>query len=123
MKKIILLSCILILMPLYVLAATINVPGDQPTLQAGIDASVDGDVVLLADGTYTGVGNYNVDLSGKSITVKSSGGAENCIIDCQQNGRGFMAYLGETVTFEGLTVNNGDAGEGNDGGGWFLNGG
>ena len=122
MKKIILLSCILIMMPLSVIAATItiNVPGVQPTIQAGIDAAKDGDIVLLADGTYTGDGNYNIDLKGKSITVKSSGGPENCIIDCQQNGRGFLVYLGETVTFEGLTVNNGDAGS-NDGGGIYAN--
>ncbi len=67
MKKIILLSFILTLLPLSVLAATIHVPGDQLNIQAGIDAAVDGDIVLLADGTYTGVGNYNIDFSGKSI--------------------------------------------------------
>ncbi len=120
MKKIILLSCLLILLPLSVLASTINVPSDQPTIQAGIDASVYGDIVLLADGTYTGPGNYNIDFKGRSITVKSSGGAENCIIDCQQNGRGFSVSNGETVTFEGLTVKNGDAGESNWGGGVYM---
>jgi len=108
MKKIILLSCILILMPLCAFATTINVPGDQPTIQAGIDAAVDGDIVLLADGTYTGVGNYNVDLKGRSITVKSSGGRDVCIVDCQGLGRGFFAYYGGvTMTLEGLTVKNG----------------
>ncbi len=122
MKKIILLSCILILLPISAFASEINVPVDQPTIQAGIDVAVDGDVVLLADDTYTGVGNYNIDLKGKSITVKSSGGAESCIIDCQQNGRGFLVYSGETVTFEGLTVKNGDAGDGNEGGGIYTNG-
>ncbi len=33
-------------------AATIHVPGDQPTIQAGIDAAVDGDIVLVAAGTW-----------------------------------------------------------------------
>ena len=120
MKKIILLSCILILLPLSVFAATINVPGDQSTIQAGIDAAVDGDIVLLAGGTYTGVGNYDVNFSGKSITLKSAN-RPDCIIDCQQNGRGFSLDSGETVTFEGLTVKNGDAGD-SEGGGIYANG-
>ena len=39
----------------------IHVPGDQPTIQAGIDAAEDGDIVLVADDTYTGDGNKNLD--------------------------------------------------------------
>ncbi len=118
-KALIFIGAILLFIPVYSLAATIMIPNDQPTIQAGIDASVNGDTVLLADGTYTGIGNYNIDFNGKSITVKSSGGAENCIIDCQQLGRGFLSYNGETVTFEGLTIKNGDAGEHNGGAIYF----
>ncbi len=34
------------------MAATIHVPGDQPTIQAGINAAIDGDVVEVACGDY-----------------------------------------------------------------------
>ena len=33
-------------------ATTINIPSDYTTIQEGIDASVDGDTVLIAEGTY-----------------------------------------------------------------------
>ena len=34
-------------------ASTINIPTDYTTIQAGINASVDGDTVLVAQGTYS----------------------------------------------------------------------
>jgi hypothetical protein len=40
-------------------AAIENVPSTYPTIQSAIDAAVDGDEIVLADGTYTGNGNRN----------------------------------------------------------------
>ena len=48
-------------------ATIINVPGDQSTIQAGINVSVDGDTVLVYPGTYV----ENINFSGKSIVVGS----------------------------------------------------
>ena len=89
----------------------INVPGDFNTIQDAIDHAWDGDTIWLADGTYTGAGNYNLDFNGRSITVKSVNGPENCIIDCQNKGRGFIFHNGENVdaVIEGLTITHGVA--------------
>lgn len=91
------------------LATVLRVPSQYPTIQAGIDASVNGDTVLVADGTYTGNGNKELDFGGRAIVVMSENGPESCIIDCQGNGRGFYFHNGETATAEvyGLTVKNG----------------
>ncbi len=49
------------------IATTIHVPGDQPTIQAGIDTSTDGDTVLVQPGVY----QENIDFLGKGIFVSS----------------------------------------------------
>jgi hypothetical protein len=87
---------------------------DHPfdAIQEGIDAAVDGDTVLVLDGTYTGEGNRNLDFAGRLITVRSENGPENCIIDCEQAGRGFKFRTGETAdaVVDGLTITNGNVG-------------
>jgi len=90
-------------------AAIIHVPADQPTIQAGIDAAVNGDTVLVADGTYTGMGNKDLDFWGKAITVKSENGPDNCVIDCENNGRGFAFHMDEDENsiVDGFTIING----------------
>jgi len=62
--------------------ATIHVPEDFPTIQQAIDAAADGDIVEVAPGTYRGVGNWDICLRGKAITVRSTAGPEVTIIDC-----------------------------------------
>ena len=88
-------------------------------IQAGIDAAVDGDTVLVADGTYTGLvadgtytgsGNTNLDFRGKAIVVMSESGPEVTIIDCKHT-RGFYFHSGEdsTSVVKGFTIENGEA--------------
>ncbi len=87
---------------------------DYGTIQDGINAAVNDDTVLVADGTYTGTGNKDLDFGGKAITLKSENGPESCIIDCQGSGRGFYFHSNEDANsvLDGITITNGSAGSG-----------
>jgi len=100
----------------------IYVPADYSTIQEAIDHCWDGDTIWVADGTYTGTGNRDIDFKGKAITVRSESGPETCIIDCQgseQNlHRGFYFHHRETSdsVLDGLTITGGfQEGESSDG--------
>ena len=109
MNKIFITFTVVIIFSFSAQAITIHIPGDYPTIQAGIDASVDGDTVLVADGTYTGDDNKEIDFGGKAILVISENGAEHCIIDCENYGRGFYFHSGESQTsiLSGFKIING----------------
>jgi len=89
----------------FIPSIVINVPADQATIQAAIDASTDGDTVLVQPGTYT----ENINFSGKSIWVASSDGADVTIIDGNQSGSvvTFTSGEGENSRLEGFTLTNG----------------
>lgn len=88
------------------------VPSIYSTIQAAVDDASGGDTVWVADGKYSGEGNYEVDFEGKAITVRSENGPEKCIIDCQQQGRGFNFHSGEdqNAVLDGFTITNGNPG-------------
>ncbi len=91
------------------LANKLLVPSQYTTIQDGIDAAVNGDTVLVAAGTYTGVGNRDIELLGKSIVVMSESGPEMTTIDCEtKSNRGFYIHQGEdTMTvISGFTITN-----------------
>ena len=81
---------------------TINVPANQPTIQAAIHAATDGDTIVVAPGTYF----ENINFEGKAITVASSGGATQTTIDGGQKGTivNFLGTETRTSVINGFTM-------------------
>ena len=113
-KKFFSASLILLVFSGLIFGAVINVPSNQPTIQAGIDAAVTGDVVLVAEGTY----KEKIDFKGKKITVASlfyndgkTDHIQKTIIDGQVTGTVVKFSGGEdsSSVLIGFTITNGSA--------------
>ena len=91
--------------------ATYYVPDNFGSIQEALSSPsvVNGDYIIVRDGTYTGANNKNLDFGGKAITLRSENGAANCTIDCEGDGRGFYFHSGETSAsvVDGFTIING----------------
>ena len=96
-------------------AGTLHVPGQYAAIQDAVDAAVNGDTVLVADGVYSGARNRDIDFLGKAIAVKSANGSGKTTIDCGGSSatphRGFIFENGEgpTALLAGFTIVNGYA--------------
>ncbi|GEM_PF-704223 len=99
-----------------VLSNVIHVPADYPTVQQGINAAVDGDIVLVEDSTYY----EQINFFGKAITVASNylidadtTHISNTILDgdllIAGNGSVVLFTSGEDTTsiINGFTIRNG----------------
>ncbi len=88
----------------------IRVPDDQPTIQAAIDVALDGDVVLVAPGTYY----EQLLLAGKTITLAShfySTGNHDFIAQTIIDGQGGIGIdvdstMGPDTKISGFTIQN-----------------
>jgi serine protease len=111
---------LLLLAPAAPAASTLAVPGQFATIQAAIDAAVDGDTILVSPGTYV----ENVNFGTKDVTVASTDGASTTVIDggALTNVVAMHAEPGESPTLRGFTVRNG-LGYPEDGGGISTSGG
>ncbi len=97
-------------------AVTIHVPADQLTIQAAVDAAVDGDSILVDWGTYA----ENIIVSFKGIQIQSVVGSWGTIIDGRSI-RTVVTFEGAPTSgavLDGFTIRNGYAA--GDGGGLFC---
>ncbi len=99
---------------LYLSALIINIPAEQPTIQAGINVAIDADTVLVQPGNYV----ENIDYNGKNITVASlflttqdTAYISQTIIDGNQDGSVvIIEYIEESTTVLcGFTITNGES--------------
>ncbi|MBN1552950.1 DUF4185 domain-containing protein, partial [bacterium] len=88
----------------------LRVPEDYDTLQQAVDVSISGDTILVADGTYSGIGNINIHVpTDKGILIRSQHGRDATVIDCEHSGRGFLVDdgSGEGPVIQGFAIENG----------------
>ena len=89
------------------------VPAQKLTIQAAINSVSSGDTVIVADGTYSGPGNRDLDFQGKNIVLMSENGPEYTIIDCEgtetEPHRGFFFAPGDDAdsVVDGFTIRKG----------------
>jgi hypothetical protein len=95
-------------------ATIIHVPTQQTTIQAGINASVNGDTVLVAPGTYY----EHISFYGKAILLKSQAGAETTIIARSVDDSAIVTFIqGEdtSTTIDGFKITGANTGGTNNG--------
>ena len=107
---------------LHLSATIINIPADQSTIQDGINASANGDTILVQPGAYVENINYNcknITVASLFLTTQDSSYISQTIIDGNQNGSvvTFVAGVDSTAALCGFTLINGNF---SNGGGIFC---
>ncbi len=85
-----------------VFSAEINVPADQPTIQAAINTASSGDIIRVAPGNYIG----SLSFQGKNLRLESTGGPEVTTI---RGSGGTAVDIGPGAALIGFTVTDGMA--------------
>lgn len=93
-------------------ATIINIPDDYATIQQGIDASSDGDTVLVQPGTYVeniNFNGHNIVLGSLFLTTEDTTHISSTVIDGNSSGSvvTFENWENSTCLIKGFTIRNG----------------
>jgi len=86
--------------------------GSYPTIQAAVNASVEGDTIRLGDGTFSGTGNRDLQVDRPRVFLSASGDRLECILDAGGLPFGDLGVdpdESETFRFENITFRAGSA--------------
>src|SRR5580658_9359314 len=105
------LCCVLGAIPASANTLSVGVGATYATIGAAVSAASNGDTILVVAGTYTGTGNYNINVT-KSISILSLSGASVTTIDMTgasaSDIRNVFTISGDaTVAILGFTIKNG----------------
>jgi predicted outer membrane repeat protein len=103
MKRIFVLLALAQLISFAAEARILHIPADYSSIQAGITASVNGDTILVEQGTY----RENINFSSKSISVLSASGPDVTTIQSLNSGTPVVTITGHSE-LAGFTIRNGN---------------
>jgi len=123
MKRMIAITAVILLIFSSIsMADIIDIPNDYLTIQEGIEASIDGDTVLVQPGTYfenINFNGHNIVLASLFLTTQDTSYISQTIIDADSSGSVVTFVSGENASakLNGFTIQRGSA---FDGGGIFC---
>ncbi|MFQ6071846.1 MAG: nitrous oxide reductase family maturation protein NosD [Methanosarcinales archaeon] len=78
---------------------TLYVPDDYSTIQSAVNAAINGDTIIVRDGTYT----ENIKIT-KSLTIRSENGSASTIVQPLNKSDNVFKITGDYVKIIGFTI-------------------
>ncbi|MCX6758201.1 MAG: hypothetical protein NTX14_00650, partial [Candidatus Nealsonbacteria bacterium] len=83
-------------------ADIVYVPGDYPTIQQAVNASVAGDTIIVRDGCYA----ENIIINKSDLTIKSQDGPAGAIVSSGDGSSDVFQLNRPRTTISGFTIKN-----------------